>query len=545
MTEYLSPVPNWSEEEKPTMPGSPSMPRHRGRVRLAYALISILLGLTGGLGTALVSANLPTIQGELGLTPSQGAWLPAVYLMVNVSMNLLLVKFRQQYGMARFAEIGLPIYAALTLLHLFANTFAMALLVRAASGAAGATVTTLATLSMLQAFGKKNVPRGFVLGIGISQLATPLAWLLSPALLDLGDWRTLYLFESGLALTALAAVVVLKLPPGIRIRVFEPLDFLTFGLLAMGLALVGAVLAQGRVQWWLAQDWIAYAAIGAIILITIAVAIEHHRKVPLLQTRWLGSAAMLRFTLGAITLRFILSEQTYGAVGLLQTLGMGPDQLQPLYAVLFVTLIAGIVTSAMTFSQMAVLPQILCSIVLIGIGSYLDTDSTSLTRPHDLYLSQGMLSFAAGMFLGPLLLMGVQQALKNGPAYLVSFVVLFSITQSIGGLLGPAVLGTFQIIREKQHSSQINEHLNPANAVVAQRLQIQSQVYARTQTDTVLRNAQGMAQLGQAATREANVLAFNDVFRLTTTLSLVFLGWSLFHTVRLKRAADRAAAQAA
>lgn len=545
MPEYLSPVPNWSEEEKPTMPGSPSMPRHRGRVRLAYALISILLGLTGGLGTALVSANLPTIQGELGLTPSQGAWLPAVYLMVNVSMNLLLVKFRQQYGMARFAEIGLPIYAALTLLHLFANTFAMAVLVRAASGAAGATVTTLATLYMLQAFGKKNVPRGFVLGIGISQLATPLAWLLSPALLDLGDWRTLYLFESGLALTALAAVVVLKLPPGIRIRVFEPLDFLTFGLLATGLALVGAVLAQGRVQWWLAQDWIAYASIGAIILITIAVAIEHHRKAPLLQTRWLGSAAMLRFTLGAISLRFILSEQTYGAVGLLQTLGMGPDQLQPLYAVLFVTLIAGIVTSAMTFSQMAVLPQLLCSIVLIGAGSYLDTDSTSLTRPHDLYLSQGMLSFAAGMFLGPLLLMGVQQALKNGPAYLVSFVVLFSITQSIGGLLGPAVLGTFQIIREKQHSSQINEHLNPADAVVAQRLQIQSQVYARTQTDPVLRNAQGMAQLSQSATREANVLAFNDVFRLTTTLSMIFLGWSLFHTVRLKRAADRAAAQAA
>lgn len=30
-----------------------------------------------------------------------------------------------------------------------------------------------------------------------SGLATPLAWLLSPALLDLGEWRTLYMFESG------------------------------------------------------------------------------------------------------------------------------------------------------------------------------------------------------------------------------------------------------------------------------------------------------------------------------------------------------------
>jgi len=144
-------------------------------VRIAYGLIGALLGITGGLGNALVSANLASIQGHLGLDPVQGGWLPAVYLMVNMSANMLLVKFRQHYGPIRFAEIGLPIYAAMTVLHLFVENYPMALLVRASSGLANAVVSTLAVLYMLQAFPKKSMATGLIIGLGISQLATPLA----------------------------------------------------------------------------------------------------------------------------------------------------------------------------------------------------------------------------------------------------------------------------------------------------------------------------------------------------------------------------------
>jgi MFS family permease len=523
------------------MPGSPSTPLHSNPVRAAYALVAVLLGITGGLGNALFSANLPNIQGHLGLTPTQGAWLPAAYLMVNVSTSLLLIKFRQQYGLRRFAEIGLPLYALLTILHVFVEGFSMALFVRAASGFAGATVSTLATLYMLQAFRKAQMGQGLVLGIGISQLATPLAWLLSPALLDLGEWNRLYVFEAGLALCSLAAVVVLKLPPGERVKAFEAMDFVTFGFLAPGLALIAAVLTQGRVQWWFERAWIGYALAGGLLLIAIAVVIEHYRRNPLLQTRWLGAIDTLRFALGALMLRFLLSEQNYGAVGLLQTLGMAADQLQALYAVMLAALVLGIGCSALTFSQKTMIPQLLLSTVLIGLGSLFDMDATNLTRPHDMFLSQGMLSFAGGMFMGPLLMIGVMRALQNGPNYIVSFAVLFSLTQSLGGLAGPAALGTFQVVREKFHSSHINEHLDPSHPQVAQRLQMQAQLYAARQTDPTLRQAQGSAQLSQAATREANVLAYNDVFFLIGGMSISFLAWQLFHTFRLGRQTRQAA----
>lgn len=533
MTMPLEPIPNWTDDEKPSMPGSPSTPRHSGPVRVAYIATAVLLGITGGLGNALISANLPSIQGELGLTPVEAAWLPAAYLMVNISTSLLLFKFRQQFGLRLFAEIGLPLYAAVTILHLFADSYAMALLVRAVSGFVGATISTLAIFYTLQAFPKAKLGQGLVIGLGISQLATPLAWLLSPALLDLGEWRTLYLFESGLALCCLAAVVTLKLPPGIRIKVFEGRDFLTFLLLAPALALIVAALAQGRTQWWTAQPWIAAALIASIILLMASIFVEHHRTNPMIQTRWLGTASTIRFAIGAMGIRFLLSEQTYGATGLLRTLGMGPDQLQPLYAIMLLGLVAGIGGSALTFNQKSVVPQILLSVVLIAIGSFLDWNATSLTRPHDMFLSQFLLSCGAGLFMGPLLLVGVMSALKNGPNYIVSFAILFGVSQSIGGLAGPAVLGTFQQFRQHEYSAAINAGVDPTHGVVAQRLQIQGQIYGRVMTDPMLRQAQGVGQLAQIATREAQVRAFNDVFLLNGLLALLLLSWSLLHVIRL------------
>lgn len=533
MNAPLEPIPNWTEDEKPSMPGSPSTPRHSAPVRVIYALIALLLGITGGLGTALVSANLSSIQGQLGLTPVQGAWLPAAYLMVNVSTNLILFKFRQQYGLRLFAEIGLPIYAAVTILHLFVESYPMALLVRGVSGFAGATISTLAIFYMLQAFPKAKLGQGLVVGLGISQLATPLAWLLSPALLDLGEWQTLYLFESGLALCCLAAVVTVKLPPGIRIKVFEKLDFLTFALLAPALALLAAVLAQGRTQWWTEQRWIAFALITALLLVIAAIHVEQKRSNPLIQMRWLGTISTIRFAIGAVGIRFLLSEQTYSVSGLLRTLGMGPDQLQGLYAVMLAGIVLGVATSALTFNQKAVIPQILLSVVLIAIGSFIDWNATNLTRPHDMFFSQFLLSAAAGMFMGPLLLIGVMSALKNGPNYIVSFAVLFGVSQSLGGLAGPAVLGTIQLYRQHEYSASINAGVDPTSGVVAQRLQLQGQVYGAVITDPMLRQAQGTAQLAQVATREANVRAFNDIFLLNGIFALIFLGWSLIHVVRL------------
>lgn len=142
------------------MPGSPAILLHSPPRRLAYAAVAVLVGLTGGLGNALFIANLPAIQGDLGLTPAQGAWLPAAYFMVNVSTNLLLIKVRQQYGLRHFAELGLAVYALLSIAHVFVEGLGMAMFVRAASGFAAAATTSLGLFYMLQAFPRPTCRAG-------------------------------------------------------------------------------------------------------------------------------------------------------------------------------------------------------------------------------------------------------------------------------------------------------------------------------------------------------------------------------------------------
>jgi MFS family permease len=533
--------PPWEPHETPALPGSPANLAHSRQRRIAYALVAVLVGLTGGLGSALVTANLPVIQGELGLTPVQGAWLPAAYVMVNVTVNLLVFKFRQQYGIRLFAELGLGLYAVLTLMHLLVHDYEMALLVRAASGFAAAATNTLAVLYMLQAIPRSKVGAGLVTGMTLSQLATPLAWLISPGILDFGDWRALYAFEAGLALCSFAAVVVLKLPVGLRIHVLETRDFLTFALVAPGVALLVAVLSQGLNGWWLDTPWLAWALIGAIGLLTGAAILEYRRERPLLQIRWLLNAATLRFIFGALMMRFLLSEQTYGAIGLLRALGMGPDQLQPLYGVMLAGMVCGMTFTALTFGQKTIIFHILGAIALIALGGWMDHQSTSDVRPHDFFVSQFMLSFAAAMFMGPLMLIGVGQALKHGADHMVTFIVLFSVTQTLGGLVGPALLGTEQAQRTTLYTQAISAQMDRTDASVAQRINQQSQLYGRVVADPMLRNAQGSAQLAQTVRREASVRAFNDVFTLIGMLGLAFLGWSLYRAIIMVTSARKAA----
>ncbi|MCQ3027977.1 MFS transporter [Pseudomonas tremae] len=532
MTDKYAPR-DWAAHERPTMPGSPSTPLHSDARRWAFALVGVIVALTGGLGNALVIANLPYLQGALGATSQDIAWLPAAYIMTNVSMNLLLVKFRQQFGLRAFTELFLVLYALVTLAHLFVNDIDSAIAVRAAHGMVGAALSTLGLYYMIQAFPQKWRLKALVLGIGTAQLATPLARLVSEDLLQIAQWRGLYLFELGMALLSLGCVLMLKLPPGDRFKAFEKLDFLTFGLLSTGFALLCAVLSLGRIEWWLEESWVGVASAASIALICAGLAIEHNRCNPLLITRWLGSGAILRLGLAVILFRVVLSEQSVGAVGFLQALNMGSQQLHTLYLVMLLGSVAGLAVSALTINPAHLIKPLLISLAMMAMGAWMDSHSTNLTRQSNMYLSQFLLAFGGTFFLGPTLVLGISGVLAN-PRNMVSFSVLFGITQNIGGLIGAAALGTFQVVREKFHSSHIVEHLTLIDPLVQARLLGYSASYSSVIADPSLRNIQGIRAMATAATREANVLAYNDVFMLIALIAVLTMIWISLRMLWLK-----------
>ncbi|RYX97852.1 MAG: MFS transporter [Comamonadaceae bacterium] len=523
------------------MPGSPSTPNHRTALRWAYAIVGFIVAITGGLGNALVSANLLNLQGTLGAYASEVAWLPAAYVMTNVSMNLLLVKFRQQFGLRLFTEAFLVLYALVTFAHLFVNDLNSAIAVRAAHGMVGAALSSLGLYYMLQAFPQKWRLKGLVIALGTSQLAMPIARIFSSDLLQIGEWRGLYVFELGLTLLSLGCVLLLKLPPGDRIKTFEKMDFLTFALFAPGIALLCAVLALGRIVWWLEAPWVGIALACSIALLSAALAIEHLRKNPLLNTRWLASGSVLRLGLTMVLIRIVLSEQATGAVGFLQAMGLNNDQLQSLFVVILLGTIAGVAASALTLNPAHLTAPVVFALLMMAAGALVDAQATSLTRPANMFVSQFLLAFGSAFFLGPAIISGLGGVIAD-PRNLVSFSVLFGISQNLGGLIGSALLGTLQVVREKFHSSQIVEHLTLLDPQVAARVQAGAAAYGKVIGDPTLRSAQGVSSLGAVATREANVLAYNDIFMLIALIAVLTAVWLLGHDLlaRLRKPASPA-----
>ncbi len=183
------------------------------------------------------------------------------------------------------------------------------MLLRAASGFIPVALIPLRLFHMMQAFPERWRLRGLVLGIGVTQCAVPLARLLSPLLLASQGWRSLFLFEAGLALLSFAAVELLRLPQAERDRVFWPLDLLTFVLMGGGLASVAAMLGLGRWEGWLQAPWIIISLIVAIAALLTAGAIKTRRTTPLLNLRWLGRGEVARFAVAVFLARIVLAEQ--------------------------------------------------------------------------------------------------------------------------------------------------------------------------------------------------------------------------------------------
>ncbi|MFD2641927.1 MFS transporter [Pseudomonas japonica] len=530
----------WLPHEKPALPGSPSTPLHAPGTRLAYGAVGLLVAITGGLGNALVTANLPFLQGALGATSAEMAWLPAAFVMTNVSMNLLLVKFRQEFGLRAFTEVFLVLYALVTFAHLFVNDLNSAIAVRAAHGMVGAALSSLGLYYMIQAFPAQWRLKAMVLGLGASQLAVPLARVFSEDLLQIAEWRGLYLFELGLALAALGCVLLLKLPPGDRFKTFEPLDFLTFSLMASGTALLCAVLSLGRIDWWLDAPWIGVALAASIALVCSGLAIEHNRVNPLLMTRWLGSGAIVRLALCVVLIRMVTSEQSTGAVGFLQALNLGSEQMRNLYWIMLLGAAAGLASSALTINPQHLVLPLFISLAAMACGAFMDSASSNLTRPAQMYFSQFLLAFGSTFFLGPCMALGIGHVRAN-PRNLVSFSVMFGICNNLGGLLGAALLGTFQTVREKFHSSHLVEQLSYLEPLVNARVQGGGGGYAGVIADPALRGEVGLRLLANAATREANILAYNDVFMLIGTIAVLTMIWIFIRGLRLRYLARQAA----
>ena len=503
---------------------------------LAYMLASVALAMTQQIGANLVNTNVYQIQGELGATVAETNWLIAAYMAPNVSLSIALIKIRMQYGLRNFAEISIAGFVVVTLLNLFlVHDLSSAVAVRFMSGIAAAPMSSLAFFYMIEPLQPpQKLTVGLSLALTNTTLGIPVTRLVSPWLLETGGFHGLTLFEAGLAMIAFGFVYGLPLTVPPRIKWIGPLDIVSYLLIATGFGCIAVGLSLGRIYWWFEAPWLGVLFAVALVALVLAAIIEWHRKSPLIDIRWLTSPTTLYFAGAILLLRIVLAEQTVGASNFFQALGLQNEQTQPLYAVILAAIVAGGLTCAALLRPGRENAFYGASLACVALGAYLDSFATSLTRPHDIWLSQSLVAYGSGLFLPAAMAQGMRSAIARGPLYILSFITVFLFTQSIGGLLGSAIFGTFITLRTSFHYNLLAEHFSLADPLVAQRVAQLGGAYGKVLTDAALTRAEGVALLAQQATREATVLAYNDAFLLISAIAGLALAGVLVHVLALR-----------
>ncbi|MBX9400943.1 MFS transporter [Lysobacter sp. BMK333-48F3] len=499
------------------------MPRWRVA---AFVAISLLLGLTQSLGMNLVASNLPQVQGALGATSAEATWLLTVYFATNIPASLLLTKFRLHYGLRLFADLGIGLFVVAAVVHLLAKDLDSALAARAALGIAAAPLSSLTVLYMAEVFDGPKKVLGLMFGFAALQTGAPVSRIVAESLFLNGQWHGIVYFELGLALVCLAAINLLRVTPAPRQPMFDRLDIVSFPLYSAAIALVTVVLTQGRLRWWLDTPWLGECLAWAAVCAGAFVLIEINRSRPMVNLRWLlHGGYMVRLGLAIVLSRMVLSEQSVGAVGLLNVLGLNNDQMHTMFWLVLAGTIAGFVVTLPFLPGRRFDILGLIAVALVGVCAYVDSHASNLTRPAQLYVTQTVIAMAASMFLASSILLALVRVVADGVRNLVTFIVLFTTTNALGGLLGSAVLGTYLAQRQTAHYQHLMQQMTLADPQVALRTQQLGGAVARVVGDGAARGQQALASLNQQVVRESWVLAYNDVFLAVAWLALAVLVW--------------------
>jgi hypothetical protein len=511
----------FAPDERPMMPGGPFLPALSPGRRLEYGITGAIIGTLSLLPNSLITVNVPNLPGPLGLDLPEVSWLPAIFVAIMATANLTLAKARIQFGFPAVTALVLMANSIAGLIQLIWPDFVTAAITRAINGLTAASLIALCTFYMLQAFPAKHRIWGSISAISMAQLGAPLARLVPLDVLTIDNGRGLHVIEPAVCLFLLALIRLTPLPRSERSKAFEPIDFLTIGLAVPAMLLLCGVLGLGRLYWWTDAPFLGWMLLGCIPLFAGAFIVESQRARPLLWLDWLTTGDMLRLAGVATLVRIALAEQTYGSVGLLTSGGLTNDQLHTLFVIVAVAIVAGMVVACLTYAKERLGMQVVAAALIIALGAFLDSGANSLTRPPQIYLSQALIGFGTTLFIGPALVYFFFQMMPKGVDHFVSFVVLFASTQNVGALGGSALLGSYEFSQARRHAAYLAEHITLADPQVTQRLQNGVGAVASALPDQTLRSAEGAGLLGQRLTAEANILAFNDVFRLISIMALL------------------------
>ncbi len=482
--------------------------------RLLITLCTCSATLMQALDQTIANVALPYMQGSLSASYDEITWVLTSYITAAAIMTAPVGWLAARFGRKYLYITCLIGFTATSMLCGAAQTLAQMVLFRILQGMFGAALVPLSQATMMDIYPMER--RGQAMaswGVGV-MIGPILGPTLGGYLTEIYNWR--FVFYVNLPFGILATLGLIFFMPRSHPNFNMRFDWIGFSVLSLGIGGVQMMLDRGQDQdWFSSGEVIAEAVIGGLGLYLFIVHMFTGQKpfIPpaMFKDRNYATGAMMMFAAGTI----LVSSSSLMAPWLqnlanypVETAGliMAPRGIGTMAAMLIGGRLSGKVDPRKLMA---------CGITLLVISIWEMTSWTpdvSQARIVATIMVQGV---GLGFLFIPLQVI----AFATLPAqYRTDGASVFSLTRNIGAAVGVSVTSFMLAHNTQQLHAEIGASVTPFNRAL--------QGGGAVQQVWDLSTRHGVALLDQVVTRQAQITAFVDDYRMmifTTAPALLLL----------------------
>ncbi|SEL87717.1 MFS transporter, DHA2 family, multidrug resistance protein [Pseudoxanthomonas sp. GM95] len=477
----------------------------------AGAWLAVAAGTIGSfmatLDISIVNAALPTIQGEVGASGTEGTWISTAYLVSEIIMIPLTGWFVRTLGLRNFLVICAVMFTAFSVMCGLSTSLPMMIIGRIGQGFAGGALIPTALTIVATRLPPAQQTMGTAL-FGMTVIMGPVIGpLLGGWLTENVSWHYAFFLNVPVCIGLLALLLLGLQHEKAHWAGLLDADWLgIFGLTA-GLGGLTVVLEEGQRERWFESEFILWlsglAAVGfAALLLSQVFSREPVIQLKVLLNRSFGAVFFMMLAVGMILFgvmymipQFLAMVSGYnteqsGYVLLLQ--GLPTVLLMPFMPKLLETVDVRIL----------VIGGLLC----FGIACFINMDLTSTSVGS---------SFVAGQLLQgvglALAMMSLNQAaISSVPKELAGDASgLFNAARNLGGSIGLALISTFQDRRLTYHTQVLGSSTTANSPMGQDFLQQITGALHGSGGDAAMQAIGALARITQV---QALVMTYNDLF---------------------------------
>jgi len=482
------------------MPAGPS--QHRGLITASVTLATILQAVD----TTIANVALPNIGGNLSASLEQMDWVLTSYIVAAAIMTPLSGWLAGQFGRKRVLVASVIGFTVSSMLCGMAQSIDQIVFFRVLQGISGAGLVPLSQAVLLDINPPERHGRAMALwGQGVV-LGPMLAPVLGGWLTDNYSWRWVFYINVPFGvLSAIGLIAYVRETQTRRSR----FDFLGFGVLSLAVGALQILLDRGELKDWFGSPeiWIetgvAIAALYVFLVHTLT-AREPFISLALFKDTNFSMGNLLVFIVGVV---------------LFATLALLPPLLQDLLG--YPVLTSGIAMAPRgfgSFISMYVAGRLIGRVdarLLIGVGIAVTAASLEMMCGYSTLMPQTLVwstTFLQGLGTGLTYVTLTTVAFGTlGVQYRSEGTSMFNLLRNVGSSIGIAATGALLTSNTQVMHERLAAHILPWGGQI------------RLPAPFSLTAPAGLAALNAAVTRQAQMIAYNDDFKLMFWMTLALI----------------------